>query len=73
MRMIVVAGLAFAFGWLWGAAWLLDKLDAARGALRLAQEDVKRLQQRALLKFPMPLHAGDQARIKQANFCPVEK
>ena len=82
MRMIVVAGLAFAFGWLWGAAWLLDKLDAARKALQQAEKDVKRLQQPTLMTFPAPVYAGtkvlvqrtgDEVRIERANFCPVEK
>lgn len=32
MRLIVVAVLAFAFGWVWGVAWILDRIEAARRA-----------------------------------------
>lgn len=30
--MIIVAGLGFALGWVWGAAWILDRIEAARRA-----------------------------------------
>lgn len=84
MKMLIATGLGFAFGWLWGAAWLLDKLDAARKALQQAEKDVKRLQQPTLMTFPAPVYAGtkflflvqrtgDEVRIERANFCPVEK